>query len=178
MTKLTPPASFDPARLEAAFLKVRPKLKSILAFQRIPPEDAEDLIQEALVAAILRWDSILDPESWLFGALRYRCSIYRRSRRVLRRRLTLVPYPVLDAIVESETPPQEREDLVRDVYQASVYLGRQHQAILRLRYRLGFSVEEIADRLGYRPASVRKLAARAITRIRRRLDLVPVPDPE
>ena len=65
---------------------------------------------------------------------------------------------------------------MRDIYRASLYLGRQHQTILRLRYRLGFSAEEIADRLGYRPASIRKLAARSITRIRRRLDLAPEPE--
>lgn len=174
----TPPVPYDPARLEEAFLKVRPKLKAILAFQRIPPEDAEDIIQEALMATIRRWDSIIDLEPWIFGALRLRCSLYRRSQRVRRRYMESVSPQLLDAIVESELPPQEREDMLREIHRAAFRLGRQHQAILRLRYRLGFSVAEIAERLGYRPASVRKLAARAITRIRHRLDLGPAARPE
>jgi RNA polymerase sigma factor (sigma-70 family) len=172
------PPSYDPARLEAAFLKLRPKLKRVLAFQRIPPEDAEDLIQEALMATILRWDSIVDLEAWIFGALRNRCSIYRRSQRVKRRRMETVSPQVLEAIVESQMPPQEREDMMREIQRAAFHLGRQHQAILRLRYRLGFSVVEIAQRLGYQPASVRKLATRAITRIRKRLGEDPPPASE
>jgi RNA polymerase sigma factor (sigma-70 family) len=68
--------------------------------------------------------------------------------------------------------------MLREIHRASFRLGHQHQAILRLRYRLGYSVAEIAERLGYRPSSVRKLAARAITRIRHRLDLAPAADPK
>jgi RNA polymerase sigma factor (sigma-70 family) len=178
MTSPTPHTPYDPAQLEEVFLKVRHKLKAILAFHRIPPEDAEDIIQEAIVVTILRWDSIVDLESWLFGALRIRFSLYRRSKQLLRRYMETVSPQVLDAIVESELPPQERDDMLREIHRASFRLGHQHQAILRLRYRLGYSVAEIAERLGYRPSSVRKLAARAITRIRHRLDLAPAADPK
>ena len=46
-------------------------------------------------------------------------------------------------------------------------LDPRHRKALWLRFALGFSPQEVADRLGYCPSSVRKLTQRAMVRLRR-----------
>jgi DNA-directed RNA polymerase specialized sigma24 family protein len=45
-------------------------------------------------------------------------------------------------------------------------LSVRHRAVLWLRFGLGLSTEEVAARLGYCPASIRKLTLRSLARLR------------
>src|SRR5258708_7527350 len=65
-----------PALLEV----VRPELRRVLGHFRIPPDDAEDLVQTALLLTVARWGEIQDPRAWIVGTLRMRCIIYWRDR--------------------------------------------------------------------------------------------------
>ena len=61
-----PPA----ATIEESLRRAGPRLKRVLASYRIPSEDAEDLLQQSLLALVHRRDQVRDPESWLIGTLK------------------------------------------------------------------------------------------------------------
>jgi hypothetical protein len=61
-------------RVEGVVRRVRPRSScACLRHFRIPPEDAQDLIQEVCLAYIERADGIADPDRWFVGALRRAC---------------------------------------------------------------------------------------------------------
>ena len=71
-----PSASFD------EFLRrMEPRLKRLLGTYRIPPEDAEDVLQQTLLALLYQWDRVRDPECWLMGTLKRHCLMYWRNSR-------------------------------------------------------------------------------------------------
>src|SRR6185295_5559990 len=51
--------------LDQLLRRLRPRLKQVLGRYRVPAHDAEDLVQEALISTIQKWDVIQDPEAWL-----------------------------------------------------------------------------------------------------------------
>ncbi|HSF40516.1 MAG TPA: sigma factor, partial [Thermoanaerobaculia bacterium] len=67
--------------LDQLLRRLRPRLKQVLGRYRVPAHDAEDLVQEALISTIQKWDVIQDPEAWLLVTLRNRCVVYWRKRR-------------------------------------------------------------------------------------------------
>src|SRR5258708_33405944 len=69
------------AELEPLILRLRPKLKRVLGGYGVPPHDADDLLQEVFLAALIRWDSIENKEAWMIGTLRNRCARYWRGGR-------------------------------------------------------------------------------------------------
>ena len=97
------------ASLELFLERTRPRLKSLFARYRIPPEDTEDILQQGLLALIYQWQNIRDPEAWLFGTLRNRCLIYWRERR--RKLYDSVDGAVLEWMAKPTMPEQEGADL-------------------------------------------------------------------
>src|ERR1700744_6655193 len=67
--------------LEGFLKQVRPRLKAAFARYRIPPQDNEDILQQALMALVHRGEGIRDPEAWLLGTVRNKCLLYWRGRR-------------------------------------------------------------------------------------------------
>jgi hypothetical protein len=64
------------------FLKdVEPRLMRLLAVYHVPIEDREDIVQQAFLALLYRWEKIREPEPWLFGAIKRYCLMYWRARR-------------------------------------------------------------------------------------------------
>src|SRR4051794_10706043 len=64
-------------------------------------------------------------------------------------------------------PPQEKQDEALDLRQRLSGLDPRHRQALWLRFAMGFTPQEVADRLGYCQSSVRKLTQRAMNRLRR-----------
>src|SRR4051812_7683033 len=89
------------------FLKqVEPKLKRVLATYRVPSGDAEDLLQQTLLALLYQWDRVRDPEAWLIGTLRRHCLMYWRT---LRRRIySSMDTAFLELLSQPPESPQER----------------------------------------------------------------------
>jgi RNA polymerase sigma factor (sigma-70 family) len=150
--------------LEPLVQRLRPKLKRVLGGYGIPPHDADDLLQEVFVAAFGKWDSIANKEAWIVGTLRNHCARYWRERRMSV--LEAVDSALLEMLSEPQPAPQERAALVWDLETVIETLSARHRAILWLRFGLGLSTEEIAGRLGYCPASIRKLTCRSLDRLR------------
>ncbi|MDP9122184.1 MAG: sigma-70 family RNA polymerase sigma factor [Acidobacteriota bacterium] len=161
-----PPPRDTAASFEEVLRRLRPRLKAILAGYAIPLEDAEDILQEVLLAAFCKWDSIEMKDAWLAGTLRNQCSFYWRRRRASL--FKPVDLGVLEALAVPLPPPQERAEQVWDLETLTADLSSRHREMLRLYFGLGLSSEEVADRLGYCPASVRKLTGRCVARMQKR----------
>lgn len=143
--------------------RLRPRLKQILYRYQIPPEDAEDILQEALLATVLKWERIRNPEAWLVVTLKNRCLIYWRRRRGSL--YTAMDDTALELLSEPEEPPQERDHVRWDLDHLLENLPSRHQDLVRMRYLLGHSPAEVARHLGYQRSSIRKLASRCLARL-------------
>jgi len=147
--------------------KVKPRLTRILAYFRIPVEDAEDELQEALFALLVNWQRVRDPEAWLMGALRRRCLMYWRTR--ARRFYSAVEPTLLEWLAEPVAPPQEQTELRCDLENMLGRLRPRCRSLLDLRYRQGFALPELAERLGYSASSIGKITTRCLDALSREL---------
>jgi len=154
--------------LEGFLKKVRPRLKTLFAHYRIPLQDTEDILQQAMVVMIYHHrEGIRDPEAWLLGTVRNKCLLYWREQR--RKLYDSVDAAVLDAMAEPLEPAQEGADLRRDLASALEHLPERCRSLLSLRYRQGYNPAELAERLGYSPASISKITTRCLAALTRHL---------
>jgi RNA polymerase sigma factor (sigma-70 family) len=150
------------------FLKdMGPKMRRVLAANRIPVEDAEDVLQQALLALVYQWDSIRDPESWLLGTLRRHCLMYWRNHR--RRLYLAVDSTLLEWLSQPMAPPQERSDLLYDLRHMIERLPARCRSLLELRFQLGYEPAEVARRLGYRDSSIGQVTNRCLAALAREM---------
>lgn len=162
------PPTDSPASVEELLRELKPKIRRLFANYRVPHTDAEDILQDALLATFLNWGEIRCKQGWLLVTLRHKCSVYWREKRY--GRVQAVDPPTLDTLAPSLPAPQERAEMHWDVERAAAGLEARHRQLLRLRYALGFSTIEIAERLGYEIASVRKLACRSVDRLQQTIE--------
>jgi|HubBroStandDraft_3_1064219.scaffolds.fasta_scaffold02204_5 RNA polymerase sigma factor (sigma-70 family) len=146
--------------LDQLLRRLRPRLRQVLGKYRVPAHDAEDLMQEALVATIQKWSEIQDPEAWLLVTLRNRCVVYWRKRR--NSLYNSVDTALLELLSEPVSAPQERAALIWDLNDLMEALPPRCRKLLRLRYGLGYEPSEVAEQMGYHPSSVRKVARRCM----------------
>lgn len=154
-----------PETLEERLERLRPQLKRVLRSYDVPLEDAEDVLQEAFLDALRKWDTIRYKDAWLLGALRCKCSNYWKKRRS--RIIQAVDLSVLEDLSRPQAPEQEHREVVLDLRTLTRGLGERHRAALWLRFGVGLSAGEVARRLGYCPASIRKLTGRSLARLQR-----------
>jgi len=150
--------------LENLVRRIRFRLKTTLRSFNIPYQDAEDLLQDCFLEAFRKWESIYDKEGWLLGTLRIKCWNYRKKKRL--HPFEVMATPSLEGLCKPLPPPQEKQDEAIDLHNLLSVLDPRHQQVLWLRFAMGFSPHEVADRLGYRKSSVRKLTLRAAARLR------------
>ena len=162
-----PDSPASAAAFDDLLLRIEPRLRRLLAAYRIPREDAEDVLQQTLLALLYHWDRVRDPECWLLGTLKRHCLMYwRKSRRQL---YAAVDATVLEWLSEPLAAPQERDGLLRDLESVISQLPPRCRSLLELRFRLGYEPPEVAARLGYRPSSIGKLTARCLAALSREL---------
>jgi RNA polymerase sigma factor (sigma-70 family) len=153
--------------LEEVLDRMQPRLKRILFRYRIPAQDAEDILQETFLIMVAKWGSIRNPDSWLLATLANRCVIYWRKYRS--RLWDLVDTTILEILAENEAPVQERSELRFDLDALLSALPDRCRSILRLRYGLGCSTAEAAERTGYCKSSIRKVTRRCIAALTQQL---------
>jgi RNA polymerase sigma factor (sigma-70 family) len=161
------PADDPGPEIQELLERLRPRIKRLLCLYNIPRLDAEDLLQEALIAAFRKWDTIQHKDAWLLGTVRNRCMLYWKRR--WRERSEGMDPEDLEAVSAPLPPPQEREEMLWDLEVIAETLGERHWAMLCLRYGLGLSIPEVARRLGYCPSSIRKLSCRVVNRLQRQM---------
>jgi RNA polymerase sigma factor (sigma-70 family) len=162
-----PPTVEAELPLEQILQHVEPKLKRVLWRYRIPLQDADDLLQETFLIMVSKSGSIRNPEAWLLATLANRCIIYwRRHRSQL---WDLMDTAILELLAETTAPAQERLDLRADLETLLSQLPDRCRSVLRLRYGLGCSTAETAERMGYRQSSIRKVTHRCLQSLSERL---------
>ncbi|HXQ44367.1 MAG TPA: sigma-70 family RNA polymerase sigma factor [Acidimicrobiales bacterium] len=123
--------------------------------------DAEDVAQEALARAHLRWARLREkPEGWIV-TVATNLSIDRHRRR--RRVSGLVNEPL--ALVDVHQ--SERIDLAR----ALRHLPRRQREVVVLRYLADWSESDVAVALGVSAGAVKSHASRGLAALRHHLDL-------
>jgi RNA polymerase sigma-70 factor (sigma-E family) len=123
---------------------------------------AEDLVQEALVRAATRWDTLRDgnPDAWVRTVVfRDNVSWWRRHRR---EHLTAEPFGGVAPGADNEA------GLV--LYAALARLTRAQRAVLVLRYVADLSVADTASALRVSEGTVKKQSSVALARLR---DIAP-----
>jgi RNA polymerase sigma factor (sigma-70 family) len=150
------------------FLKAMgPRIKRLLAAHRIPAEDAEDVLQQALLALVPQWTSIREPEAWLTVTLQRNCLMYWRKTR--RRLYSAVDAALLEFLSQPVAPQQERDGLMLDLQGVLQRLPVRCRRLLDLRYARGYDPPEVARQLGYRESSIGKVTARCLAALTREL---------
>jgi len=153
--------------IEAVSREMRPEFRRIVGRSGIPAIDAEDLIQETLISAFLQWDRIRNRRAWLRHVLRYRCVRYWERQRA--QRMEIVDSTILEHVAALGPPPQDREVMYVDLERLLGRLKRRHAALIRLRYGLGLSLSETAERLGYSQGHIGRVILNVVARLRREL---------
>jgi RNA polymerase sigma factor (sigma-70 family) len=164
---LTPEPTQNAESFEDFLTAMEPKLKRLLAVYRIPADDAEDVLQQALLALLYQWERVRDPESWLFGTVKRHCLMYWRTHK--RRIYLAVDSTILEWLSEPIAPNQEKADLLCDLESLIHQLPPRCRSILRLRFRLGYEPPEVAKMLGYRESSIGKITTRCLAALSREL---------
>ncbi|HEV8582945.1 MAG TPA: sigma-70 family RNA polymerase sigma factor [Thermoanaerobaculia bacterium] len=153
------------------FEQARPRLRALLRLYRVASEDGEDLLQEALIALWRKRAQVRDYEAWLISALRMECLRYRRRGR--RQIYSAVDDLALERLAGHDGLAKTDPGLQRDLRKVVRRLPARHQTLLHLRYGLGLTPEETADRLGYQPSSLKKTMTRCLQTLRRQLGRGP-----
>jgi RNA polymerase sigma factor (sigma-70 family) len=162
-----PHTSVAESSLEQFLKSVRPRMKALFAHYRVPPQDTEDILQQALLVLLYQRQAIRDPEAWLLGTLRNKCLVYWRDRR--RKLYDAVDAAVLELMAEPMAPEQEGADVRRDLATAIERLPERCRALLSLRYNQGYEPPELARRLGYSPTSISKTTNRCLAALTHQL---------
>ncbi len=160
----------DPSAFAALVERNRGRVEAVV--ERMVGEEAEDLVQEALLRAYLGLSRLRDPArfgAWLCG-IAVNLAKMRLRRRALERRF--VPEPTLDGGFEE----RELLGLVRD---AVDILPPGQRDVVLMHYVDGLSCEEIAGLLGSSTGAVRVRLHRARRQLRDQLaPLAPIPTPK
>lgn len=160
------------ATLDGFLRQVRPRLKALFSHFKIPPQDTEDILQQALLALLYRPERVRDPEAWLLGTLRNKCLLYWREKK--RKLYESVDTSILERMAEPLAPAQESADLRKDLESALECLPERCRSLLSLRFKLGYEPPEVAERLGYSPSSISKVTTRCLDALTRHM-IYPVP---
>ena len=123
----------------------------------LPPQDAEQVIHDALLALLAVDERIASPRAWVIAAVCNACRHYWRSRA----RFEAVEGTELDENIGSADEVRRIESMIlaRQVLHA---LRFQDREVLRLHYLLGLTESEIAVRRGTSRVYARKLITRAL----------------
>lgn len=166
MKALQPPEE-EQVPLDELLSNIQPKLTQILARYRIPAQDADDVLQETFLTLIHKQDVVRNPEAWLVVTLRNRCLIYWRKKR--KHLYQAVDTAILELLSEPTAPSQRKTELRYDLDRLIARLPERCRCLLRLRYGLGCSSSEVAERMGYRQSSIRKVTSRCLAALTKEL---------
>jgi RNA polymerase sigma factor (sigma-70 family) len=156
-------SSFDDAVVE-----LEKAGRTYLRRQRLPPEDADDILQQTLLIYLYKHDEIYNPDAWIRGTLRKRCLLYWRRRR--RNLLTMVDAAMLETVAAPRAASAaERGEVNRQLGRALKTIPPRCRRLLELRYVRDCDPQEAAVQLGYRPSGAYKIFERCLAALTRGL---------
>ena len=147
--------------LEKFFLSAQKSTSAILGYHRIPPEAAEDIVQELFLRLVRDWEEINDPHRWLNKSLKYRCVDFWRN---YRKHLFLDIEECTAMLFEpNETQNADAVGLKADIRSLLKNLRKKCRKLLQMRFGLGLSTQEISPIIGCRVSSIPRLTQRCKT---------------
>jgi RNA polymerase sigma factor (sigma-70 family) len=161
---MTPPArKHDLEELLAGSRWVRGLARGLLR----DSSSADDVVQDAWVAALTRPAAVREPGAWLAGVVRH---MSRRQARSDERRQRRETAAARSHLVPSAAELVERSELQERLSAAVRALDEPYRSTVLLHYAEGLSLEQIATNQGVPASTVRTRLARALERLRARLD--------
>jgi RNA polymerase sigma-70 factor (sigma-E family) len=154
--------------LRALYETERVRLVRLAALLVREVGEAEEIVQDAFVAAHLRWDRLREPDK----ALAYlRSTVMNGARSRLRHRRVVERTPVtpLATVGSAESGAIARDDH-RRMIDALATLPMRQRECLALRYYLDLSEAEIASTLGISAGSVKTHTHRGLAALQQRLE--------
>jgi RNA polymerase sigma factor (sigma-70 family) len=142
----------------------RAPLRALFRRQGISVEDAEDLLQEALLIVTERWQDIKEPCGYLLGTVRNLSRMHRR--RLQGERQVRFELGQVEPAAAGEVP-QRLVDCQLDARQLLARLPEPSRRIVEMRYGEELSSRDVALALDCSEAGVRQSASRAVRRLRR-----------
>jgi RNA polymerase sigma factor (sigma-70 family) len=125
-------------------------------------ERAEEIVQDAVVRALRRWDKLANPGGYLRVAVVNGCRNELRRRALVRRRAPGLPdRPELEATATEHGP---RRDELLD---ALATLSPRRRIAVVLHFWLDLPEAEVAEMLGVKPGTARSLVARGLADLRK-----------
>jgi len=151
------------ALIADTYRELKPLLRRLAIRRfRVPPDDAEGLVQEVFLAFVGRLTTIRDPRSWLIGTLCNECRDYWRGQG------RLVPLPTdcetwMDPVSGDGV---ERLDARLRVQRILAAMDERCARLLRLRYLDGCTVPEVATALAMKYRYTKKRLYLCVDRFR------------
>jgi len=146
---------------------LRPGFRSVLKRFRVPPPDAEDLLQQTFLAFLNQRPRIRNPEAWLTGTLKNQCRLYWRSRR--RSLYQAIDATLLEELAGDDGRNTGQLELRHDLDLALGHIPARCRRLLRARYYHGCRGAEAARLTGYRASGVYKVLDRCLAALTRQL---------
>ncbi|HLP54013.1 MAG TPA: sigma-70 family RNA polymerase sigma factor [Fluviicola sp.] len=154
MEKILNKTNLQETQLKALYKKW-PEIKRFLVSLGCTKNDAEDVFQEALVIYIRKCeqpDFVLTVEPFFY--VRNTCKLlwYNQSRKQGRQQT----FSLETDVAQLDDDWFRKETQIRTIEQALTQLGKQCQELLQLFYGLGWSMTDIAAKIGLRNDKVAK----------------------
>ncbi|HEX9981902.1 MAG TPA: sigma-70 family RNA polymerase sigma factor [Thermoanaerobaculia bacterium] len=147
----------DAYRFHSALLKEIAEKKF-----RVPPGDAEGLVNDVFLAFLIRGVAVRDPRKWLIGAV---CHASRGYWRAASKTLQLPPD--IDEYMDPRSSTAEAQIVDSITFAAALSrLGEKCRDTLRMYYIEGYSAAEIAERLDTTSGYVMQLLHHCRKRLR------------
>jgi RNA polymerase sigma-70 factor (sigma-E family) len=165
-------AQAAPQPAEEALSRVfRERYSLLVGLARLLLDDrglAEEVVQEAFVRTLARWDRLRESEDPFPYVQRAVVNLARSGlrRRLVRRRRHLTP----DTESSGADAPVVADESRREVLAAVRALPRRQQECVVLRYYLDYSTEETAGALGISEGSVKTHLHRALAAMQKTLE--------
>lgn len=128
-----------------------PRLKNYISYKVSDQRDAEEILQETLIAASDSLPLFKGHSSfftWLCGIANHEIADFYRKKKI--KTILFSHFPFLETIAsEALTPDEklEKEELRKEVRKVLAALSEGYREILRLKYLEGLTVSQIAQKL-------------------------------
>jgi len=155
------PAELAQQEVVELLKRLQEALGVIVRKYRIPAEDAQDVVQEAILAYLERREQITQPERWLLATVRLMCCRYWRSRR--RQLLWAIDEALLAEVPDPAGMPQDHLGLTQDLERVLRRSSERCQKLLRLRYGLDLKFRGVGAALGLEPETAKRGTLRCLS---------------
>lgn len=114
--------------------ELQPQLQRIFRRFQVSADQAEAMLEDAMMVLVYRYDQLARPDRWLLRTLRYRCIRDWRERR--RKLCFAVDLEIRQWISDETISPEEREARRSELDGHISQLPRQCRPLLREAYRI------------------------------------------